>query len=63
MKTKKLADFQICISVPLTTSKVPTCAPINHVGNARENRKGLLPNNRQGLLQNNNTSHSCQNLF
>ena len=40
---------------------VPTCAPIKHVGDAWENRKGLLPNNRKALLQNNNTSHSCQN--
>ena len=33
------------------------------MGNAQENRKGLLPSNRKGLLQNNNMSHSWQNLF
>ena len=33
-------------------SIVPICAPNKHVGNERENRKGLLPNNRKGLLTN-----------
>ena len=48
------------VYIVLTTSMVPTCAPNKHMGNARENRKGLLPNNRKGY---NNTSHSWQNLF
>ena len=33
-------------------SMVPICAPNKHVGNERENSKGLLPNNRKGLLPN-----------
>ena len=33
-------------------SIVPTCAPNKHVGNERENRKGLLPNNGKRLLRN-----------
>ena len=33
-------------------SIVPICAPNKHVGNERENCKGLLPNNRKGLLTN-----------
>ena len=43
------------VYIVLTMSIVPTCAPNKHMGNALENRKGLLSNN--------NTSHSCQNLF
>ena len=57
-----LSKVMLFIYIVLT-SMVPTCTPIRHVGNAREHRKGLLPNNRKGLLPNNNTSHSCQNSF
>ena len=40
------------VYIVLATSVVPTCAPNKHVGNARENRKGLLQNSYKGLLPN-----------
>ena len=56
--SSSLESHTICLH-RFKTSTVLTCAPSKHVGNARENRKGLLQNIRKGLLPNNNTSHSC----
>ena len=44
--------LMLCVYIVLALSFIVTCAPNKHVGNERENRKGLLPNNRKGLLPN-----------